>query len=134
MVLRGVFQRGASHACDVGAGSGRDALWLAELGWTVTAVEPSAAMREIALEKPHSRVHWIDDCLPELATVSAGSQRFDLILLSAVWQHLDPLQRTRAVQALCALLVPGGKLAISLRHGSDEEENKRRGFHPVSAS
>ena len=29
-------------ACDIGAGSGRDANWLAARGWEVVAVEPSA--------------------------------------------------------------------------------------------
>ena len=32
-------------ALDVGAGSGRDAAWLASLGFEVIAVEPSAGMR-----------------------------------------------------------------------------------------
>ena len=32
-------------ALDVGAGSGRDAAWLAEQGFEVVAVEPSRAMR-----------------------------------------------------------------------------------------
>ena len=30
---------------DVGAGSGRDAAWLASLGYNVTGVEPAQAMR-----------------------------------------------------------------------------------------
>ena len=34
---------------DVGAGSGRDAAWLADQGFQVVAVEPSPAMRSIAL-------------------------------------------------------------------------------------
>lgn len=36
----------AAPACglDIGAGSGRDAAWLASLGYEVVAVEPSAAM------------------------------------------------------------------------------------------
>jgi hypothetical protein len=32
------------------------------------------------------------------------------------------------------LLKPGGTLVITLRHGSDEQENRKRGFHPVSAA
>ena len=32
-------------ALDVGAGSGRDAAWLASLGYDVVAVEPAAGMR-----------------------------------------------------------------------------------------
>ena len=43
-------------ALDVGAGSGRDAAWLASMGYNVTAVEPAQAMRHegenVTLMKP----------------------------------------------------------------------------------
>lgn len=32
-------------ACDIGAGSGRDARWLATKGWDVTVVEPNQRLR-----------------------------------------------------------------------------------------
>lgn len=35
-------------ALDIGAGSGRDAAWLAQLGFDVIAVEPARGMREEA--------------------------------------------------------------------------------------
>lgn len=45
---------------DVGAGSGRDAAWLAALGHTVLAVEPSASMREVAQRRnPDARISWL---------------------------------------------------------------------------
>ena len=55
-------------ALDVGAGSGRDAAWLAERGFEVVAVEPSRAMREEAQRRhPHARIRWMTtvyrDCL-----------------------------------------------------------------------
>ncbi|MEQ8838624.1 MAG: class I SAM-dependent methyltransferase, partial [Lacipirellulaceae bacterium] len=121
-------------ACDIGAGSGRDANWLAGKGWDVIAVEPSAGMRELAMPKSHPNVTWLDDSLPELSRLRALGHRFDLVLLSAVWQHLPPGQRERAFRILTELLKPGGTLVITLRHGSDERENRERGFHPVSAA
>ena len=42
---RSILERPPGMACDIGAGSGRDARWLATRGWEVVAVEPSAAMR-----------------------------------------------------------------------------------------
>jgi SAM-dependent methyltransferase len=120
-------------ACDIGAGSGRDASWLAEKGWDLIAVEPSAGMREQAQESAHPKVTWLDDSLPELRRLRAMGHRFDLILLSAVWMHLAPGVRERAFRILAGLLKPGGDLVITLRHGSDDEENRKRGFHPVSA-
>jgi 2-polyprenyl-3-methyl-5-hydroxy-6-metoxy-1,4-benzoquinol methylase len=38
----------AGLACDIGAGSGRDARWLASKGWDVIAVEPCDKLRELA--------------------------------------------------------------------------------------
>jgi SAM-dependent methyltransferase len=71
---------------DVGAGSGRDASWLAAKGYDVIAVEPSANMRAAAAQlHPEARVHWINDTLPALGTVTRSGLSFDLVLLSAVW-------------------------------------------------
>jgi len=119
-------------ACDIGAGSGRDANWLATMGWDVVAVEPCRELREEGQRHSHSSVTWIDDSLPELARLRAVGYRFDLILISAVWMHLPATQRERAFRIISELLAAGGKLVITLRHGSDEEENKARGFHAVS--
>jgi|TARA_R100001509_G_C4883009_1_gene220829 SAM-dependent methyltransferase len=91
-------------------------------------------MRELAIAKSHSNVTWLDDSLPELSRLRALGHRFDLVLLSAVWQHVPPSQRERTFRILTELLKPGGTLVITLRHGSDEPENRERGFHPVSAA
>ena len=120
-------------ACDIGAGSGRDANWLADLGWDVVAVEPSNRMRYVAEGRARPGVIWLDDALPDLSGLRALGDRFDLILLSAVWMHVAQPRRERAFKKLSELLKPGGVLVITLRHGQDEEENAARGFHEVSA-
>ena len=89
------------------------------------AVEPSAGMREQAFPGSHPNVTWLDDSLPELRRLRAMGHRFDLILVSAVWMHLPQSARERAFRILSELLRPGGHLVITLRHGSDEEENRR---------
>ncbi|MFJ7277365.1 class I SAM-dependent methyltransferase [Kitasatospora sp. NPDC098663] len=103
---------------DVGAGTGRDAAALAALGHPVVAVEPTAELRSFA-ERLHagSGVRWVADELPELPELSAGAERFDLVLLTAVWMHLAPAERPLAMTALGRLLAPGGRLALTLRHG-----------------
>lgn len=118
------------HILDVGAGSGRDAAWFEQHGHEVVACEPSAAMRrEAQILHPDSRVRWLSDSLPDLTTLSRSVLVFDLILLSAVWVHLEPCLRLRAFRKLAALLAPKGMLVITLRNGPDQAG---RGFHPVS--
>mgnify|MGYP001815025296 FL=1 len=123
----------AGLACDIGAGSGRDANWLASQGWDVIAVEPSCEMRKLAQERSHANVTWLDDALPGLEKLRRLGHRFDLILVSAVWMHVAPMKRERAFRIISELLKPSGVLVITLRHGRDEAENRERAFHEVSA-
>lgn len=62
---------------DVGAGSGRDAGWLATRGHEVVAVEPSPAMRaEASRRHPVARIRRLEDRLPSLeATFLSSSDR-----------------------------------------------------------
>lgn len=115
---------------DVGAGTGRDAAWLASRGLEVVAVEPSAAMHaEGQRLHPAPAIRWMADTLPGLDKVVRLGLSFDLILLSAVWMHIAPNDRARAFRKLIMLLKPGGRLAITLRHGPAEPE---RGIYEVS--
>jgi SAM-dependent methyltransferase len=117
---------------DVGAGSGRDAAWLAARGYDVVAVEPWAAMRAAAQARhPEAGIRWLADRLPGLEHTLKTGLSFDLILLSAVWMHVAPIDRTRAFRKLITLLKPGGILAITLRHGPAEDA---RGMRPVSVA
>lgn len=105
-------------ALDIGAGSGRDAAWLAELEFEVVAAEPAEGFREIGRRlHPASQVRWIDDRLPALAATHQLGLSFDVVLLSAVWQHVAPEDRRRAFRKMAALLKPKGLLIIVLRFG-----------------
>ncbi|WP_119307574.1 class I SAM-dependent methyltransferase [Cohaesibacter haloalkalitolerans] len=105
---------------DVGAGSGRDGLHYASMGYQVTAVEPTDAFRTIALAKEGAEaVEWLEDTLPELA--SLGDRTFDIVTLIAVWMHLDVDERVLGMERLCALLNPGGFMAMTVRHGEPPE-------------
>ncbi|MBI9076693.1 MAG: class I SAM-dependent methyltransferase [Desulfatibacillum sp.] len=118
-----LIPKARSRVLDVGAGSGRDAAWLASKGHHVTAVEPSKAMRETARKlHPDSSVRWINDALPALDTVHALKIKFDLILANAVWIHVSPPDRTRAMASLASLLEDNGVLIITLRHGPSPDK------------
>lgn len=108
---------------DVGAGSGRDAAWFAAKGYEVVAAEPSEGMRTLARQRhPSPRIHWVADSLPDLAQVRRLGLTFDLILLSAVWMHVPPTARQRALRKLATLLSPNGRIAISLRLGPPDTD------------
>ena len=116
-----------TSALDIGAGTGRDAAWLAVQGYRTTAVEPSATMRRIGRRRrPDNAVSWLDDRLPELARVRR-LEPFDLVVLNAVWMHIEPCDRHAALSAVLDATAPGGLVLMSLRHGPAPPE---RGMHP----
>ncbi|MFF5827299.1 class I SAM-dependent methyltransferase [Streptomyces bacillaris] len=118
-----------SRVLDIGAGSGRDAAALSARGHQVVAVEPTPELREVA-QRLHAdmAIEWVDDALPSLASLHGP---FDLILLSAVWMHLDEQERTGGMRRLAELVSPGGCVAMSLRHGP--VPNGRRMFEVPAA-
>ena len=107
-----------SRVLDIGAGTGRDAAAMAALGHHVVAVEPTEALRQAAMKRhADAPIIWIDDGLPGLDLVRARGDLFDIIMLTAVWMHLDADERKRAMAALSALLAPRGLAVFMLRHG-----------------
>jgi hypothetical protein len=66
---------------------------------------------------PSPRIEWLDDSLPDLALLRARDERFDLVMLSAVWMHLDAQQRRDAMPNLAALVRAGGVMIMKIRHG-----------------
>ena len=103
---------------DIGSGTGRDAAWFASRGHSVVAVEPTVAMRVPAMAlHPSPRIDWLDDSLPDLAAVRARRETFDLVMLTAVWMHLDETQRRQAMPNLAALMRPGATVIMKIRRG-----------------
>jgi SAM-dependent methyltransferase len=94
-------------ALDLGAGEGRNALWLAARGWRVTAVdysEQGIATGRSRAESEGLDLDWVVADLREWRT----DARFDVVLLSYV--HIGAEALAAVVRA--APLVPGGTLAI----------------------
>lgn len=113
--VQDLFPEPPARVVDIGAGTGRDAAWLAARGYEVLAVEPVAAFREAGAGL-HPGITWLDDRLPDLLE-TRRQRSFDLVLLCAVWHHLTPEDRERAMPVLAALT--GGTLILSLRHDPD---------------
>ncbi|GJH29282.1 bifunctional 2-polyprenyl-6-hydroxyphenol methylase/3-demethylubiquinol 3-O-methyltransferase UbiG [Caballeronia novacaledonica] len=103
---------------DVGAGSGRDASALAEMGHSIVAVEPVDALRNFGSTRHRSsRIEWVDDSLPDLNVVRSMNLAFDVAMLTAVWMHIDASERVHAMRHLSSLLLHGGHVLMTIRHG-----------------
>ena len=112
------FPAPPARILDLGAGTGRDAGWLSSLGHSVLAVEPTDGLREGAAKlHPAPEIEWLDDLLPAIPHVLARGETFDLILMHAVWMHLTEAERIDGMANLVGLLKPGGRIAMSQRHG-----------------
>ena len=119
------------RAIDVGCGEGADAIWLAQHGWSVTAIDVSdialGRAREAAARAGVS-VEWIcDDAL--LTPLPADA--FDLVSL-----QYPALPKTAGEAALHTLLdtVRVGGVLLAVYHDLDDEHRehmKARGVDPA---
>jgi ubiquinone/menaquinone biosynthesis C-methylase UbiE len=105
------------NAVDLAAGEGRHALWLAERGWRVTAVDFSAVGlergREQAAAASLTGVAW------EVADVlewTAPEASTDLVLVA--YLHLPEPATTALLRRAVGWLRPGGRLLV-LGHDAD---------------
>jgi len=107
-----------SSVLDIGSGTGRDAAWFAAQGHRVVAVEPTDALRlpSMALH-PSPLIEWLDDSLPDLAMLQGRGESFDVVMLTAVWMHLDAQQRRQAMPNIASLVQEGGTMIMLIRHG-----------------
>jgi SAM-dependent methyltransferase len=112
-------------ALDVGCGEGADAVWLAERGWQVTAIDISG----VALERARNaavdagitpRIDWRQG---DIATWTP-ERSYDLV--SAQFMQLASPLREAVFQRLAAAVDIGGTLLIVGHHPSDLETTVRR--------
>jgi ubiquinone/menaquinone biosynthesis C-methylase UbiE len=112
---------------DMGCGTGRLAVALAERGHKVTGADPSAGMMRVARSRPgNERVTWIDSDAKSLAL----NARFDLIVMTGnVFQVFLTDEEVRAtLRTLRRHLAPAGRLAFETRNPLVEEW---RGWTPA---
>jgi 2-polyprenyl-3-methyl-5-hydroxy-6-metoxy-1,4-benzoquinol methylase len=103
-------------ALDIGAASGRDALALHNLKYSVTAIEPAESLRKLGKKYTGDQVNWLDDTLPTLSSISAC--KYGLVLISAVWMHLSQKQQHASLTRLKEIVDKNGLLVITLRYGN----------------
>lgn len=98
------------RALDLGAGEGRNAVWLAERGWQVTAVDFSAVGLAKAARLAESREAAVTWVAADLREYSPPEASFDLVLLAYI--HLPPPVFSRVLRGAAAALAPGGVLLV----------------------
>jgi len=104
------------NALDLAAGAGRNALWLAERGWNVTAVEGSCAAIEALRNRADGRHLAIDTRVADL-------ERHEYAIAPSAWDLIAMcyyLQRDLFEPAKAGV-VPGG-LLISIVHITEPGE------------
>ena len=114
------------RALDVGCGEGADALWLADQGWEVTALDVSQVALDRAARQAEQRsvqVNWLHSGLVEAQLPPAS---FDLV--SAQYPALLRTPDASAERALLHTVAPGGTLLMVHHPLPTEEEARSHGF------
>lgn len=105
----------AGRALDVGCGPGRNAIHLASVGFTVTAVDLSPAAIAWAQERAREAGHDIrfhcGDAFTRTAIDLGGP--YNLIYDSGCFHHLPPHRRISYLALLDRALAPGGHFALT---------------------
>ncbi|GAA1972863.1 class I SAM-dependent methyltransferase [Amycolatopsis minnesotensis] len=108
---------GPGRAVVVGCGFGRDAEYLAGLGYDTVAFDISeTAVRDAGARHPESTVDYRTGDLLNLAPELAGA--FDFVLESHTVQSLPPALHAAATAGVRALVAPGGTLLVLAAAGN----------------
>jgi SAM-dependent methyltransferase len=138
LVARELADLPPGRAIDLAAGEGRNALWLAQRGWRVTAVDFSAVAidrgRRLADEHGLS-VEWL---VADVTGYQPAAGAFDLVLIA--YLQLPGDQMAEVLRKAAAGLAPGGTLLLvghdltNLEHGTGGPQDPRVLHTPESVT
>jgi 2-polyprenyl-3-methyl-5-hydroxy-6-metoxy-1,4-benzoquinol methylase len=98
------------RALDLACGEGRNAIWLAELGWTVTAVDFS----DVAVEKARRRAAdagvEVDFRALDLLDFEPEPLAYDLVLV--LYLQIPPDERRLVLSRAAEAVAPGGTFLL----------------------
>ena len=110
VVLAELERLAPGRALDLGCGNGRHAMWLAERGWRVTAVDFSTEALRQARERLRRRgvdVDWVE---ADLTAYEPEQEAFDLVLVA--YLHIPRRDREPILAKASAAVATGGTLLL----------------------
>ncbi len=102
------------RALDLGAGEGRNSLWLAGLGWRVTAVDSSDIALGRLTKHAAERGLELSVIVADMVDYLKRGERFDLVVIANI--HPEPAERATLFALAEAALTPGGHLFLVGHH------------------
>ena len=100
----------SGRALDLACGEGRNAIWLAELGWQVTGVDFS----QVAISKARARAEHdgvdVEFVCEDLLAYEPEPSAFDFVLL--LYFHLPPAELRAVLAGARLALASGGTLVV----------------------
>jgi SAM-dependent methyltransferase len=94
------------RALDLACGEGRNAIWLAERGWRVTAVDFS----EVGVDKGRQRNADVDFRVADVLEFDAGEEQYDLVVVFYLQLPADELERV--LRKAARAVAPGGTFLL----------------------
>jgi SAM-dependent methyltransferase len=104
------------RALDLACGHGRHAVWLAEHGWRITAIDFSDVALRLAREHADERGVDVDWVLADIRSYEPEPDAFDLVLVT--YLHVPVDERRPVLARGSRALVAGGTMVV-LGHDRD---------------
>lgn len=106
------YQVKACRAVDIGAGEGRNSLFLASVGFDVTAVEPSVVGANKIAERAGAAKLHVNLVNSDFLSAAASLHDVEFIVALTSLEHMEYDYLCRAVDEIKRILAPGGYLYI----------------------
>lgn len=109
LMVEAVTDLEPGRVVDVGAGQGRNAVWLAQRGWDVTAIDVSGVGLAAARDNAAAAGTSIETVKTTYDAFDFGAGQWDLVLMILSWA---PVSDPAFVARICESLRPGGVLVF----------------------
>ena len=109
-----VDEMAPGRALDLACGAGRNAIWLAERGWEVTAVDFSEVALQKARRLASGREVEIELILADLRAWAPPAACFDLVVV--LYLQLPAKERRAVLSTAASAVAPGGIVLVVGHH------------------